>query len=155
MIDDEYETPNELFYSICERYNIIPDLDVAANKNNTKCKRFLTDGLNRRWIAAAVWCNPPHSMTKEFVIKAWNEWKDHGTPIIMLIPANSVCTKYAEKYIRGSAQINPIYGRPIFLKNGKPSKHPSRNSYFTVFYPPIEYGITANKNWLDKYKLFK
>ena len=29
-------------------------------------------------------------------------------------------------------EIHPVFGRPRFLRNGRPSKFPSRNSYFVV-----------------------
>lgn len=136
MIDDEYETPYELYQDICNLWGVRPDLDIAANKDNKKCHKFLTDAFNQPWDStAAVWCNPPHSMTKDFVKLCHDYWVRTGMPVVMLIPANSVCTKYAEKYIKKKAIIEPIYGRPRFLKDGKPSKFPSRNSYFTVFYP--------------------
>ena len=130
--DDEYETPPKLYKSLCDKYNFFPVRDVCATELNSKCNHYLEDGLKEKWTKYN-WCNPPHSMTKEFVIKAHEELSK-GNYTLMIIPANSICTKYAEEYIEGYAEYHPIFGRPQFLKDGKLSKFPSRNSYFVVIW---------------------
>lgn len=138
VVDDEYGTPDDLFKEVCTFHGVTPELDVCADKLNRKCNMYLSDALEEDWTAA-VWCNPPHSKTIQFVQKAWEQWMKHNIDILLIIPANSVCTKYAKKFIKGSATIEPIYYRPKFLKDGKPSKYNSRNSYFSVCYHKLSY----------------
>jgi len=126
---------------------------VAASFENHKTKFYFiqkTDSLKIDWILTDipadttrkepirrrvdVWCNPPHTKTKEFVEKAYEQWLKYNINIMMIIPANSMCTKYAEKCIGNVAEYHPIYGRPQFLKDGKLSAYPSRNSYFVVIW---------------------
>ena len=83
---------------------------------------------------ADVWCNPPHSKTEKFVRKAVQQWAKHNISIMMIIPANSICTKYAEQCIEPHAEYHPIFFRPKFLRDGVASKDPSRNSYFVVIW---------------------
>jgi len=65
---DEWETPTELFKSICKMTGVRPMIDVAANRKNTKCSIFLQDGLKQQWTIGdrepeivPVWCNAPGS----------------------------------------------------------------------------------------------
>lgn len=122
-------------------------LDVCATLHNTKCPIYFTkdfDSLKNDWniinsfefskLWCDIWMNPPHSLTKEFVKKAHEQWKKFNMNIITVIPANSMCTHYAEQYIEGSAEYHPIFGRPTFLVKGKKSKFPARNSYFVVIW---------------------
>jgi hypothetical protein len=140
IVDDEWETPDDLYTDLTNVYDLEPQLDVCANKNNTKCRYWLENALNDVWLLdgdvkpSCVWCNPPHTKTKEFVKKAFIEWNNFNINILMIIPANSVCTEYAKKYIKGSAEIHPIFGRIRFWQDGYPSKYPSRNSYFVVIW---------------------
>ena len=65
-IDDEFETPPQLFKDLCYKYRVFPKLDTAANQGNSLCERFCVDGLLEKW-AEDSWCNPPHSITGKFV----------------------------------------------------------------------------------------
>jgi len=139
MIDDEWETQDELFTSLCKKYKIYPDTDVCATDDNSKCSGYIDremDCLRHefQYHDEGLWCNPPHSKTKQFVKKMCEQWKKYNIPIMMIIPANSMCTSYASKYIEGKAEYHPIFKRPQFLQNGELSKFPSRNSYFVVIW---------------------
>jgi len=146
MNSDEYATMWVLFTSLCNKYDLSPTLDVCATSKNTKCSNFFTkldNALEKDWYAD-VWCNPPHnkkkvkgkwvSQTELFVRKALSEWKKNNINIMMIIPANAVCTKYAEECIEGFAEVHPIYGRPKFEVDGKPTKDSARNSYFCIIW---------------------
>lgn len=67
-----------------------PTRDVAAAPHNAKCPRYFTrddDGLAQSWAGERVWCNPPFSDLRPWVVKAWQE--SRGCPVIvMLLPAN-------------------------------------------------------------------
>ena len=135
-LSDEYETPHDVFNSICEKYEIIPIVDVCATVENKKCSEFFdvnSDGLTSDWLYD-VWCNPPHSMTGKFVEKAYNEWQRNDITVIMLIPANTCSSKYWHDYIEGNAEYHAVKGRIRFLHNGSPSEHVSKNSYMCVIF---------------------
>jgi len=132
--EDEYETPQELFDELCQKYDIHPIVDVAANEFNSKCEGYLPDGLKQYWNDDA-WCNPPHSKTEEFVKKAQQQWEEHNINILMIVPANAICAHFFDDIFDDNhAEYHRISGRPTFLQNGKLTKNPSRNSYFTVIW---------------------
>jgi phage N-6-adenine-methyltransferase len=133
-LSDKYETPPELFLNLCEQYGISPELDVCAEEENKKCERYYTEyenGLLQPWSFDA-WCNPPHSQNKAFVIKAFGEWRKNNINIMMILPTNTMSSKYFEECIEGSAEYHPIFGRIKFLIDGSVSKFPSRNAYICV-----------------------
>jgi len=139
--EDEYETPQELYEKLCQKYQINPLLDAAANANNTKCQFFLGDALHTQWTLGDkypeivdVWCNPPHSRTEEFVKRADNQWQKYNINIIMIIPANTMSSNFWHECIEGITEYHAIKGRPTFLKNGKPTKFNSRNAYVCVIW---------------------
>ena len=134
-----WETPDFLFASLIKQYGIAPELDVACNIANCKCLEGLHDALEEDWISTTgkrvdVWCNPPHSMNRAFVGKAYEQWKKHNINIMMILPANAVSTIYWHKYIEGIAEYHPIKNRIRFLIDGRPSEYPSRNAYLVVIF---------------------
>ncbi|MCW4040550.1 MAG: phage N-6-adenine-methyltransferase [Candidatus Bathyarchaeota archaeon] len=136
---DEWETPDEVYDELCERFNIRPVLDVCTTRKMSKCKKFFTkDATSKNWTES-VWCNPPHSRTKDFVLKAEAEWFRNNIDIMMLVPANSVCAGYFDKILdEGHATYHRLSGRIRFLVDGKPSEYPSRNAYFVVIWRRCE-----------------
>lgn len=137
-LSDEWETPKEMYDFLCQKYNIFPVFDICANYSNTKCKElFFTESdnaLEKEWCFSPIWCNPPHNDTGRFVVKAFGEWRKYNITIMMIIPANSMCTNYAEECIEGKAEYHPINRRWCkFLHNGEEKDH-SRNGYFVVIW---------------------
>src|SRR5579864_3008924 len=64
LIDDEFETPNPLYNSLTQQYQIFPKLDVAATLENRKCERFFSiqdNALEQEWTED-FWCNHPHTL---------------------------------------------------------------------------------------------
>lgn len=157
-LSDEYETPIELFQTLCGEYALIPQLDVCADNSNTKSYYYIPkrlDGLNSEWVIdpfkcdwrrdlslysgskkrkTDVWCNPPHSKNEQFVRKAFEQWQKHNINIMMLLPCNTQSSKYWHECIEKKAEYHPIKGRIRFLVDGKPSKHLSRNAYCVVIW---------------------
>lgn len=137
--DDEYETPPELVKYLCEKYNIHPKIDVAADEKNKKFEKYFTkkqDALLQEW-RETVWCNHPHSKHKEFVQKAYEQWRKHNITILMIIPSNTGRTKYWHKWIEPYATYKMIPGNIKFLKNGIPTKDATRNGYVCVIWKSI------------------
>lgn len=141
--DDLFETPWDVYKSLCGKYKVYPQLDVAADHYNKKCEQYIPDdryggALNNeipehQWTDDS-WCNPPHSKTGDFVKKAFEQWKKHDINIIMIIPTNTMSSHFWHKYIEGHAEYHAIEGRIRFLKNGKPAKYKSRNAYVCVIW---------------------
>ena len=105
-------------------------IDVASIPSNQKTAESLTDGLTASWLADA-WCNPPHSKTKQFVLKADAEWLKNNINVLMIIPANALTTNYFFKVIN-HVEYYPIKNRITFLVDGVPAKDHSRNGYFVI-----------------------
>jgi len=136
IVDDEFWTPKSLYDKLCIKYKMFPGLDVAANEQNTKCRHFLENAFYDKWYMDGhdVWCNPPHSMTERFMVRAENQHVRYGIRIMMIVPANVISTKVWHKYIEDKREYHGIEGRPKFLKHGKPSQYPSRNAYVVILW---------------------
>ena len=66
-------------------------VDAAASAHNAKLPRYWTrtdDGLAQSWGGERVWCNPPYSVIRPWVEKAWTEWRGGAELIVILAPAN-------------------------------------------------------------------
>jgi len=140
-LSDEWETPNELYDYLCNTYKIYPELDVACTSENCITGRMIPiDSLAADWDTGDkcdVWCNPPHTKTEEFVKKAYEEWIKHNINIMMILPANAMCTNYAENWIEPFARYHPINRRLCkFLHKGK-KMDSSRNGYFVVIWRKV------------------
>jgi len=145
--ENEYETPEELYTKLCNTYLIHPYLDVGANKENSKCHWYNDDAFNGDWIihdslemkVQDIWCNPPHDETGAFVKKADEQWGKYNMNIMMIVPANAICAHYFDDILQQPfVEHYRISGRITFLRNGKPAKFPSRNSYFVVIWRALE-----------------
>ena len=134
----EYQTPQDLYRLACELADFIPEIDVCATEENTMCGTYINKEMDFfKHIFTedhgSLWCNPPHDETKKFVLFLNDIWEKFNLDILMIIPANAICTKYFSKVYK-NVQIFPIFYRPKFLQNGKLTKFPSRNSYFIVIW---------------------
>ncbi len=134
--DGEWETPDELYEMLCSEYKVRPKLDVCATKKNKKCRYFFSkvlDGLTLEWDMDA-WCNPPHDNNEAWVKKAFEQWGEYDITIMMILPANSICTNYASKYILDYAEYYPINRSFCKFLREKKELHGSRNGYFVVIW---------------------
>lgn len=139
--DDEYETPNVLFHWLCMKFKVRPILDVCATKENTKCDTYLSkreNALMRNWLMDS-WCNPPHSLTEQFVLRANQQWMKYDIDILMIVPANAIGAHFFDDiFEKGYAKYYRISGRPRFLQHGKPAPNSSRNGYFVVVWKRLK-----------------
>lgn len=135
-LSDEWETQKSLYEWLCNKYNFYPIRDVCATEKNSKCGMAFfdkeSDGLYQSWYDKN-WMNCPHSDTESWVKKACHEFLTKGNETMAIIPANSMCTSYAECCIEPHAEYHPIFERPRFKKDGE-YKDPARNSYFVVIW---------------------
>jgi len=138
LLFDEWETPLETYYALCDKFKVYPELDVACTALNCKCVEghyadHGIDGLGMDWTRT-VWCNPPHSETKKLVRKAYEQWQMHNITVMMTLPTNSMSAVYWHDCIEGKAESHAIKGRIRFLRDGRPANNPSRNAYVCVIW---------------------
>lgn len=65
---DYWRTPFLIFRNLHREFSF--SLDGAATKHDTLLPRFTDDIHNQSWVGEKVFCNPPYSDTKTFLIKA-------------------------------------------------------------------------------------
>ena len=123
-------------------------LDAAASEENALCGHYLSEdnnALERSWSTnGAVWCNPPFSMKREFLDKAWHEAKANELTVCVMIPFEPA-TKWWADYVMGRATVVFIPdGRYSYLhpESGEDIGSPNFASCFVVFTPldvPTQY----------------
>ena len=140
--EDSYETDPKLIKKIEKQYELHFRLDAAANQHNTICKQYLHDALHQEWSGVVyrpyVWCNPPHSLNEEFIKRANVQHKEYNINICMIVPTNCQSMPTWHRLIENETQIitenHPLLKRPKFFKNGRKTKHPSRNAYRVIIW---------------------
>ncbi|EMF1625218.1 DNA methylase [Escherichia coli] len=65
---DYWRTPFLIFRNLHREFSF--SLDGAATKHDTLLPRFTDDIHNQSWVGEKVFCNPPYSDTKTFLVKA-------------------------------------------------------------------------------------
>ncbi|EER1023108.1 DNA methylase [Escherichia coli] len=65
---DDWRTPYRLFRNLHREFNF--SLDGAATEYDALLPRFTDDIHNQSWDGEQVFCNPPYSDTKTFLVKA-------------------------------------------------------------------------------------
>ena len=120
---DEWETPQDLFDKLNAEFHFT--LDPCCREYNHKCDKYFTqedDGLHKSWLGEVVFCNPPYGKSiGKWVEKCYNEYKENGTTIVMLIPSRTD-TSWFHKYIWHEAtEIRFVEGRLRFINRTFPS----------------------------------
>ena len=127
---DNWETPQEVFdyWNNIYQFNV----DVCADEHNHKCPFYYSkedDGLTKDWFGS-VWCNPPYGKDiSKWIEKAYNEWKDNGTDVVMLLPSRTD-TKWFHNYILPFCEIVFIKGRLKFNNSKTSAPFPSMIAIF-------------------------
>jgi phage N-6-adenine-methyltransferase len=135
QVDDRATSP-EAFAPLMDRFGFT--VDVAALAHNTKCERFFSpadDGLVQFWSGERVWCNPPYSNIEPWVVKAWQEFDDDCSLIVMLLPANRTeqgwWQRHVEPHLRARREdfaVEFLPGRLRFIAHDatevKPNERP-------------------------------
>ena len=127
-LSDQWQTPMWLFDQLNEEFNF--DIDLAATRENSKCKHFCWDFLNsltgsidsncigtiydyleHEVVKGAAFCNPPYSDPKPFIEKCWELSKQ--IKIVMLVKCDpstrwwSTFWDYTNEYMR-CGQCNSV-----------------------------------------------
>ena len=137
---DEWETPWEVYAEITSIYNFNPTLDVCATEQNAMLDNFFTkkdNALNQKWDKKN-WCNVPNSRPNKelFTKKAHEEFVNFGNETLMIMPIDSLCTKYAREYIlNNNYHYEPRTTRIQFLFEGEITEFGnSKKGYASVFF---------------------
>ena len=122
---NEWATPQNFYDQINKEF--IFSLDVAANKDNSKCPRFYDksdNGLSKSWDNETVWCNPPYGREIGKWVKKASEAT--GGVVVMLIPARTD-TRYFHDYIyqKKNVEIRFLKGRLKFGDSTNSAPFPS------------------------------
>ena len=117
----DWTTPKSLFDKLDQEFHF--ERDLAADKNNTLCKRFYTkedNALIQNWDGIC-YLNCPYgdkeSRIVDWVKKAYYETRvNSNLVVIMLIPARTN-TKWWADYVMKATEIRFIVGMPKFGNN--------------------------------------
>jgi len=161
---NEWWTLEQDFDKLCKKYQTVPLLDVAATNSNTRSYYYIDkklDALKRDWIIKSgncrwmrdygtytgntiqvvdIWLNEPtlKGMTKEFMLKAYEQWNKFGMSILSIFPAGSLFRKYSEfmwdLFDKKQITIKPLLPRPRFLFEGKETEFQARNDYAVIHF---------------------
>jgi len=150
-----YETDPE-FYDCCNA-EFHFGLDAAADKNNAKCKAFISkeqDAIGVDWLekcpatmlGKSIWLNPPYSrgLINEFLRKCLDASQRGATVVVLLHTCTD--TKYWQDYVWDkAAEVRHIRGRLRFWfdKTGNTSDLP----HSLVVYRPFYKGPTLQTSW--------
>jgi len=130
---DEWWTPHDLFWELCDKYNFYPEIDVAATEANSLCRYFFTkkdNALKRDWIIGKkkrkCWNNPPAKEQGKFITQAYQQYRDLKIKTMQIVPLNVQSSKAfqnVQKAIEKGEKImvRPIIRRRVFLYKGKKS----------------------------------
>lgn len=147
--EDSYETTPQQVFHFEEIYGLDFRIDAAANRENSKCIDFLDNAMHQEWLGGVnktfyedVFCNPPHSMNLEFVKRADAQHKKHNINILMLIPTRCQSSPIWHEIVESETEVftenHPVLRRPKFLKNGRPTKHGSKNGYCVIIWRHVD-----------------
>jgi len=135
---DSYETPAWLFNLLNERFNFT--VDAASTEDNKKCSTRFNDGLKDSWGMNRVFCNPPFSNKKEWMLKAANE-VENGCPLcVMILPTNSMSSSFWQEIVFGKYHYEIINTRVSFIdpRTGKEAKGADSGTTIVYFMKKID-----------------
>lgn len=127
---NSWGTPQALFDALDDIFHFT--IDIAASKENAKCKRFYTiedNGLSKSWAGETVFCNPPYGkkLLEPWVKKAFldtsfmgraGEIENMPKAVVFILPARTsqpwfhkFCLYSSVFFIRGRIGFVPPVGR--------------------------------------------
>lgn len=123
----DWETPQDLFNELNKEFNF--EIDVAATRENSKCKMFFTENDNalvKNWSDYGnVFCNPPYDskLQNEFIKKAYEESLKNKVVIVLLIPARTDTKRWHKYIFPYASDIRFLEGRLKFETQGIPHEN--------------------------------
>lgn len=131
---DRWRTPPWLFAWVCRRYGR-PDVDLAAESDNTLCDAYPIDAFAQPWITLGRlgWCNPPYSDPAAWLERAVEE-SLNGFTSILLVPAPNGEVYHARHTFGTASEIVFIAGRVSFLRpDGTPGAQNRQGSMIAIY----------------------
>lgn len=128
MPRDKWSTPADFYNKLHEEFNFDYDpcpIDWSPETHD--------DALTIEW-GERTFCNPPYSLTKKFIMKAYQE-AQKGKLVVMLINALTDTLAFHE-YIYNKQEIRFVKGRLRFVDKNidpKPSGPNGRPSMVVIF----------------------
>lgn len=113
----EWGTPQDAFDELDTEFDFT--VDVAASKQNRKCKRFFSlveNGLYQDWSKERCFMNPPYGNELNAWTKKAYEESLKGALVVGFLPARTD-TKWFHDYVLGKAEIRFIKGRVKYVTN--------------------------------------
>ena len=134
---DDRSLPDDEFAKLQGRFRFT--LDAAASVENARLPRFCTIadcGLTVSWAGERVYCNPPYSDIRPWVMKAWRE-ASAAALIVLLLPANRTEQGWWQEWIepRRDREGSPLRveflpGRIRFIAPGQRKVGPNERPPF-------------------------
>jgi phage N-6-adenine-methyltransferase len=130
--NENFETPQAYFDELNDKYNFV--LDLAANENNYKVSRYLTDIFDPAQLEGldllpgnAVYMNPPYGRKIiKFIKRAIDIADKYSLTLVMLLPSRTDTQWFNLVWDRQLKRQKPFFtidfieGRKCFELNGKP-----------------------------------
>ncbi len=139
---DDWETPDDFFAVLKEEFRF--KWDMAADRNNSKMgasylgpgSTYNEDSLSCEWDEFAnlgewVWLNPEFTRAKEWILKAYDESRNHGIGVVMLLPASLTTTWFFELVRPYVSEIRIVKNRLAFS-----GKSGNNTGSVIVLFPP-------------------
>jgi len=139
MGNANWETPNGFFLTCNDAWGPF-DVDAAADKNNTKCREYLSARVkseSSEWpfFKKRVWLNPPYTNIGGWVNSAREEARLHDNLTALLLPMPRGDAWFT--MLREVAEIIEIDGRLKFLDPiGRDRISPAGGNILAIFRPP-------------------
>lgn len=123
---DEYGTPLDFYNWLDGIFQFT--LDPCTTALFAKCAKYYTkedDGLAQSWKGERVFVNPPYSQNYKWMQKAFTEWKENNTLVVVLVPSRTDVRWYHD-FCHGKATfIWHIKGRIQFIGGKSGATFPS------------------------------
>lgn len=122
-----WETPRDLFAILDGMFHF--DLDVCADKDTAKCKRYFTeeqDGLKQDW-EGVCWMNPPYNRHQHKWVKKGIEEVQKGNckQLVVLIPARTETVAWQDYIFPNASNVMFFKGRLKFEGTDNAAPFPS------------------------------
>lgn len=133
---DSFNTPSHIFNQLNRVFNFT--VDVACDASNAKCSENFAhdrgfDGLSESWKNQRVFCNPPFSTKKDWILKAVKEVEKNGCPIcVMILPLNCMSIEVFQDEIIDRGYKYHIPKKRIHFLDNKTKLPTSGNNSGTV-----------------------
>ena len=129
---DEWGTPSTIFDPLDDEFDF--DMDAAASWHNKKVPYAFTkenSALENDWLVSGkrFYLNPPFSLIKEFLEKAYKE-SQRGALVVCLLPIDG-STGWWHDYVLKSSEIRFIRGRVRYIGYDEDGKQIANSPMFS------------------------